>query len=72
MKEVIFEIRLDKNAPAHCVDCHVDMTPAKIELIRKDVTIKDIDAFVCSKCGKEMIDVETASRIEREFGSIKK
>jgi DNA-directed RNA polymerase subunit RPC12/RpoP len=25
------------------------------------------DAYKCPKCGKELLDIDTASRIEREF-----
>lgn len=27
----------------------------------------NVDAYKCPKCGKELLDVDTASRIEREF-----
>ncbi len=66
-EEVAFEIQLDAKAPVYCTDCHIKMEPIKIDIKRGNILLMNVDAYKCPKCGKELLDVETASRIEREF-----
>ncbi len=66
-EEAIFEVQLDYKAHAHCTDCHIKMEPVKIDVKRGNIMIMNVNAYKCPKCGKELLDVETASRIEREF-----
>ncbi|MDP3106237.1 MAG: hypothetical protein Q8M95_16720 [Candidatus Methanoperedens sp.] len=66
-EEGIFEVKLDSKAPAYCTDCRIKMEPAKLDVKRGDIMIMNVNAYRCPKCGKELLDVETASRIEREF-----
>ena len=66
-EEGIFEVKLDSKAPTYCTDCRIKMEPAKLDVKRGDIMIMNVNAYKCPKCGKELLDVETASRIEREF-----
>ncbi len=66
-EEVTLEVKLETKAPAYCTDCHIKMEPVKIDVKRGNIMIMNVTAYRCPKCGKELLDVETASRIEREF-----
>ncbi len=66
-EEGVFEVKLDSEAPVYCTDCHIKMEPAKIDVKRGNIMIINVNAYRCPKCGKELLDVETASRLEREF-----
>ncbi len=66
-EEVAFEVKLDAKAPVYCTDCRIKMEPIKIDIKRGNILLMNVDAYKCPKCGKELLDVETASRIEREF-----
>lgn len=66
-EEVAFEVQLDSKAAAHCTDCHIKLEPTKVDVKRGNILIMNVDAYKCPKCGKELLDVETASRVEREF-----
>ncbi|MBU4221451.1 MAG: hypothetical protein KKA10_07500 [Euryarchaeota archaeon] len=66
-EEAEFKIELASKAIAYCTDCHIKMKSGKIDVKRGDVMIMNVNAYRCSKCGKELLDVETASRLEREF-----
>jgi Zn finger protein HypA/HybF involved in hydrogenase expression len=66
-EEVEFEVQLEPRTPAYCTDCRIKMEPAKIDVKRGNVMIMNVNACKCPKCGKELLDIETASRIEREF-----
>ena len=66
-EEATFEVQLETKAPAYCTDCRIKMEPAKIDVKRGNIMIMNVNAHKCPKCGKELLDVETASRIEREF-----
>ncbi len=66
-EEGIFEVKLDSEAPAYCMDCRIKMEPAKLDVKRGNIMIMNVNAYRCPKCGKELLDVETASRLEREF-----
>jgi len=66
-EEGIFEVKLDSKAPAYCTDCRIKMEPAKLDVKRGDIMIMNVNAYRCPKCKKELLDVETASRLEREF-----
>jgi len=66
-EEAEFEVQLDTKIPAYCIDCHIKMEPAKIDIKRGNIMMMNVIAFKCPKCGKELLDVETSSRIEREF-----
>lgn len=66
-EEVAFEVQLDSKAPAYCRDCHIQMESRKIDVKRGNLMIMNVNAYKCPKCGKELLDVETASRLEREF-----
>lgn len=66
-EEAEFKIELDSKAHTYCTDCHMKMEPVKINVKRGDIMIMNINAYRCSKCGKDLLDVETASRLEREF-----
>ncbi|VVB84802.1 Uncharacterised protein [uncultured archaeon] len=66
-EEGAFEVKLDSKAPAYCTDCHIKMEPAKLDVKRGNIMIMNVNAYRCPKCGKELLDVETASRLEREF-----
>ncbi|HEY9205924.1 MAG TPA: YgiT-type zinc finger protein [Candidatus Methanoperedens sp.] len=66
-EEVKFEVKSETKAPAYCTDCHIKMEPVKIDVKRGNIMIMNVTAYRCPKCGKELLDVETASRIEREF-----
>ncbi|MBU3968433.1 MAG: hypothetical protein KKG76_13870 [Euryarchaeota archaeon] len=59
--------KLDSKTPAYCTDCRIKMEPAKLDVKRGDIMIMNVNAYRCPKCGKELLDVETASRLEREF-----
>lgn len=62
-----FEIEIDPEAPVYCTDCHIKMESTKIDIKRGNIVLMNVDANKCPKCGKELLDVETASRVEREF-----
>lgn len=66
-EEVTFEIKSETKAQAYCTECRIEMEPAKIDVKRGNIMIMNVNAYRCLKCGKELLDVETASRIEREF-----
>lgn len=66
-EEAEFEVQLEPKTPVYCSDCHIKMEPAKIDVKRGNIMIMNVNAYRCPKCGKELLDVETASRIEREF-----
>ncbi len=66
-EEAQFEVQLEPKAPAYCTDCHIKMEPAKLDVKRGNIMIMNVNAYRCPKCGKELLDVETASRLEREF-----
>jgi YgiT-type zinc finger domain-containing protein len=66
-EEAAFEVKLEPKAPAYCTDCRIKMEPIKIDVKRGNIMIMNVNAYKCPKCGKELLDVETASRIEREF-----
>ncbi|MBU4075346.1 MAG: YgiT-type zinc finger protein [Euryarchaeota archaeon] len=66
-EEGIFEVKLDSKATAYCTDCRIKMEPAKLDVKRGDIMVMNVNAYKCPKCGKELLDIETASRIEREF-----
>ncbi|MDO9098997.1 MAG: YgiT-type zinc finger protein [Candidatus Methanoperedens sp.] len=66
-EEVSFEVQLDSRAPVYCTDCHIKLEPTKADVKRGNILIMNVDAYKCPKCGKELLDVETASRVEREF-----
>ncbi len=66
-EEATLEVQLEPGAPAYCTDCRVKMEPVKIDIKRGNIMIMNVNAYRCPKCGKELLDVETASRIEREF-----
>ncbi len=66
-EEAAFEVRLDSKAPVYCTDCHIKLEPTKVDVKRGNILIMNVDAYKCPKCGKELLDVETASRVEREF-----
>ncbi len=40
---------------------------AKIDIRRDNIMIMNVEAYKCPRCGKKLLDVETASRLEREF-----
>ena len=65
--EVTLEVKLETKAPVYCTDCRIKMEPVKIDVKRGNIMIMNVTAYKCPKCGKELLDVETASRIEREF-----
>jgi YgiT-type zinc finger domain-containing protein len=66
-EELEFEVQLEPRTPAYCTDCHIKMEPTKIDVKRGNVMIMNVNAYQCPKCGKELLDIKTASRIEREF-----
>jgi len=66
-EEAAIEVQLDSNAPAFCSECHIEMEQTKIDVKRGNILIMNVNAYRCPKCGKELLDVDTASRIEREF-----
>lgn len=66
-EEAAFEVQLDSKVPVYCTDCHIRLEPTKADIKRGNILIMNIDAYKCPKCGKELLDVETASRVEREF-----
>ena len=66
-EEATFEIQLDSKTPAYCIDCHTKMEPVEIDVKRGNLMIMNVSAYKCPKCGKELLDVETASQVEREF-----
>ena len=66
-EEATFEVQLDSKAPAFCSECRTKMEPTKIDVKRGNIMIMNVNAYKCPKCGKELLDVETASRLEREF-----
>ncbi len=66
-EEVTFDVQLEPKAPAYCTDCCLKMEPAKLDVKRGNIMIMNVNAYRCPKCGKELLDVETASRLEREF-----
>lgn len=66
-EEVTFEVQLDSKTPAYCIDCHIKMEPIEIDVKRGNLMILNVNAYKCPTCGKELLDVETASQVEREF-----
>ena len=66
-EEATFEIQLDSKIPACCIDCHIKMKSVEIDVKRGNLIIMNVNAYKCPRCGKELLDIETASRIEREF-----
>ncbi len=66
-EEVTFDVQLEPKASAYCTDCRIKMEPTKLDVKRGNIMIMNVNAYRCPKCGKELLDVETASRIEREF-----
>jgi hypothetical protein len=65
--EVEFEVELDRKTPAYCPDCKVEMAPTTINVKRGNILFLDIDAYKCPKCSKELLDIDVASKLEREF-----
>ena len=65
--EVEFVVELDRKTPAYCPDCEVEMIPATINVRRGNILFLDVDAYKCPKCGKELLDIDVASKLEREF-----
>ena len=65
--EVEFGVELDRKAPAYCPDCDVEMIPTTINVKRGNIMVLDVEAYKCSKCGKELLDIDVASKLEREF-----
>lgn len=61
------EVYLDIRAPVYCTDCDVEMTPTTINVKRGNIVIQDVEAYKCLKCGKELLDIDVASNLEREF-----
>ena len=66
-EEAEFEVQLESKSLAYCTDCHIRMEPAKIDIKRGNIMMMNVNAYRCPKCGKKLLDIETASRIEREF-----
>ncbi len=65
--EVEFEVELDREAPVYCTDCDIEMVPTTINVRRGNIMFFDVEAYKCPKCGKELLDIDIASRLEREF-----
>lgn len=65
--EVEFEIEFNRKAPVYCIDCDVEMIPCTINVKREKIMFLDVEAYKCPKCGKELLDVDVASKLEREF-----
>lgn len=65
--EVEFTVELDRKAPACCPDCDVEMIPTTLNMKRGNIMFLDVDAYKCPKCGKELLDIDIASKLEREF-----
>jgi len=65
--EVEFKVELDRKAPVYCTDCGVEMIPCTINVKREKIMFFDVEAYKCPKCGKELLDVDVASKLEREF-----
>ncbi|MCK4475875.1 MAG: YgiT-type zinc finger protein [Methanophagales archaeon] len=65
--EVEFAVELDRKAPTYCPDCEVEMIPSTINVKRGNVIILDVEAYKCPNCGKELLDIDAASKLEREF-----
>jgi len=65
--EVEFVVELDRKTSAYCPDCEVEMAPTTINVKRGNILFLDVDAYKCPKCGKELLDIDVASELEREF-----
>lgn len=65
--EVEFEVELDRKAPVYCTDCGVEMIPTTINVKREKIMFLDAAAYKCPKCGKELLDIDVASKLERKF-----
>ena len=65
--EVEFVVELDRKTPAYCPDCEVEMAPTTVNVKRGNILFQDVDAYKCPKCGKELLDIDVASKLEREF-----
>ena len=65
--EAEFVVELDRKTPAYCPDCEVEMAPTTINVKRGNILFLDVDAYKCPKCGKELLDIDVASKLEREF-----
>ncbi|CAD6492045.1 MAG: hypothetical protein CHKLHMKO_00223 [Candidatus Argoarchaeum ethanivorans] len=65
--EVEFVVELDRKTSAYCTDCEVEMMPTTINVKQWNIMFLDIDAYKCPKCGKELLDIDVASKLEREF-----
>jgi YgiT-type zinc finger domain-containing protein len=61
------KVELDRKAPVYCTDCDIEMTPTTINVKRGNIVIQDVEAYKCLKCGKELLDIDVASNLEREF-----
>ena len=65
--EVEFVVELDRKTRAYCPDCEVEMAPTTVNVKRGNILFQDVDAYKCPKCGKELLDIDVASKLEREF-----
>ena len=65
--EVEFKVELDRKASVYCTDCGVEMISTTINVKREKIVFLDVDAYKCPKCSKELLDIDVASKLEREF-----
>jgi len=60
-----------------CLKCGGDYiynkgTLKDLEFCKLKITVKDVEYYKCSKCGRLLFPSETAERIEKEFKEAKK
>jgi YgiT-type zinc finger domain-containing protein len=66
-EEVEIKPHPEGGMPVYCTICDVKMDKIKINVKRGNIEFLNIDAYKCPQCGEEVLDIDTASQLEREF-----
>ncbi|OYT67387.1 hypothetical protein B6V00_00755 [ANME-1 cluster archaeon ex4572_4] len=67
-EEIEIEPHPEGGMPVYCTICDVEMEKTKINVKRGNIMLLDIEAYKCPQCGEGVLDIDTASQLEREFG----
>ncbi len=66
-EEVEIKPHPEGGMPVYCTICDVKMDKIKINVKRGNIEFLNINAYKCPQCGEEVLDIDTASQLEREF-----